>query len=60
MFDATCQRIREVAEQNQLPLPDALRPSAVPGTKTYHVNMSGGWLRGWWREGGQGGQGFFY
>lgn len=41
MFDATCQRIREVAEANSLPLPDALRPTAVPGTKMYHVNMSG-------------------
>ena len=43
MFDAACERIREVARESDLPLPDALRPDAVPGTKMYHVNMSGGW-----------------
>jgi hypothetical protein len=42
MFDAACERIREVACESDLPLPDALRPDAVPGTKMYHVNMSGG------------------
>lgn len=38
MFDATCDRIREVAHENELPLPDALRPDAVPRTKMYHVS----------------------
>lgn len=40
MWDATCDRIREVAIENELPLPDALRPDAVPHTKSYHVNLS--------------------
>ena len=45
MYDATCQRIREVAEEARLPLPDALRPEAIPGPKQmYHVNLSGGGL----------------
>jgi hypothetical protein len=42
MHDATCARIREVAEAHKLPLPDALRPTSIPGPKhMYHVNMSG-------------------
>jgi hypothetical protein len=42
MHDATCERIRAVAEAHNLPLPDALRPTAIPGPKQmYHVNMSG-------------------
>jgi hypothetical protein len=41
MFDATCARIRQVAQANDLALPDALRPDAVPHSKMYHVNMSG-------------------
>ncbi|KAI7844481.1 hypothetical protein COHA_001941 [Chlorella ohadii] len=40
MFDAACERIREVAREADLPLPDALRPDAVPHTKMYHVNLS--------------------
>lgn len=41
MYDATCSKIREVAERNSLPLPDALRPSSIPGPKQmYHVNLS--------------------
>ncbi|KAI3425248.1 hypothetical protein D9Q98_009016 [Chlorella vulgaris] len=40
MFDATCARIRQVAQANDLALPDALRPDAVPHSKMYHVNMS--------------------
>lgn len=32
---------RQVARDNDLPLPDALRPDAVPHTKMYHVNLSG-------------------
>ena len=48
MYDATCQRIREVAEEARLPLPDALRPEAIPGPKQmYHVNLSGGGLFFW-------------
>lgn len=43
MFDAACERIRQVAREHDLPLPDALRPdAALPHTKMYHVNMSGG------------------
>ena len=41
MFDAACERIRQVALAHDLPLPDALRPDAVPHTRMYHVNMSG-------------------
>jgi hypothetical protein len=42
MHDATCERIRAVAEAHNLPVPDALRPTAIPGPKQmYHVNMSG-------------------
>ncbi|GBF89380.1 arginine decarboxylase [Raphidocelis subcapitata] len=41
MHDATCERIRAVAEAHNLPLPDALRPTSIPGPKQlYHVNMS--------------------
>lgn len=40
MFDAACERIREVAREADLPLPDALRPDAVPHTKMYHINLS--------------------
>ena len=41
MHDATCQRIREVADAHALPLPDALRPESIPGPKhMYHVNFS--------------------
>lgn len=41
MHDATCQRIREVADAHALPLPDALRPDSIPGPKhIYHVNFS--------------------
>ncbi|KAI8463251.1 MAG: arginine decarboxylase [Monoraphidium minutum] len=41
MYDATCQRISEVAEENGLPVPDALRPTSIPGPKQlYHVNLS--------------------
>lgn len=43
--------------QNDLPLPDALRPDAVPHTKMYHVNLSGElrafglvWRGGWASE----------
>ena len=43
MYDATCQRIREVAEAEGLPVPDALRPNSIPGPKDlYHINLSGG------------------
>ena len=31
MYDATCQKIRETAEQHQLAVPESLRPTAVPG-----------------------------
>lgn len=34
--------------QADLPLPDALRPDAVPHTKMYHINLSGAL---WWGEG---------
>lgn len=48
MFDAACERIRELAVAHDLPLPDALRPdAAAPGTKMYHVNMSGAEGAGW-------------
>ena len=33
---------RPAPRQADLPLPDALRPDAVPHTKMYHVNLSGG------------------
>ena len=33
--------------QADLPLPDALRPDAVPHTKMYHINLSGAL---WWGE----------
>jgi ferric-dicitrate binding protein FerR (iron transport regulator) len=51
MFDAACERIRDVAQASDLPLPDALRPDAVPHAKMYHVNMSGQ-RGGWGRRGG--------
>jgi hypothetical protein len=56
MFDAACERIREVAREADLPLPDALRPDAVPHTKMYHVNLSGelGGLLGFLLPGGLG------
>ncbi|KAL4430339.1 hypothetical protein ABPG77_002145 [Micractinium sp. CCAP 211/92] len=41
MFDAACERIRQLAREHDLPLPDALRPdAALPHTKMYHVNLS--------------------
>lgn len=40
MFDATCDRIRTLAGEHSLPLPDALQPTAVPGVRLYHVNLS--------------------
>lgn len=42
LYDATCLRIREIAERSQLSVPESLRPTAVPGPKTmYHINLSG-------------------
>ena len=57
MFDATCQRIAEVAAGADLPLPDALRPDAAPHTQMYHVNMSGACHGVGWRWCGGRGRG---
>ena len=43
MFDAACERIRALAREHALPLPDALTPAAgggAPSSRPYHVNLS--------------------
>ncbi|KAK9830421.1 hypothetical protein WJX72_011676 [[Myrmecia] bisecta] len=40
LFDATCQRILDVAAAALLPLPEALQPDTRPHSATYHVNLS--------------------
>lgn len=40
LFEATCDRILDLAAAGQLPLPEALQPSTRPHSATYHINLS--------------------